>query len=200
MDKDSKRADGVAMNARSFYRETYIQPEWLNTWSEKEKGPNGKCFCKFCRKEVPPGRRRYWCSQECIDELNRQSGSPRQLAYKRDGGVCAHCGLDCEKLERVHDYLKYRAKKTWYHWEIEREIKTARPKWLDAFRAKYPWAKRHTWEADHERPVIEGGSEEGKEMANIRTLCIPCHRQETRKLHRRLANKRAGRQTLPGLE
>lgn len=181
-----------------FDRETYIQPKWLDTWSEKIKGPNGKCLCKFCRKEVPPGRRRYWCSQECVDELNRQSGTPRELAYRRDGGVCAHCGADCERLERVRDYLKYRAKVTWYHWAIEKDRKKARPKWLNSFRAKFPWANRHTWEADHETPVIEGGGEIG--MDNIRTLCVPCHHVQTKMLHQRLSDKRTGRRRLPGME
>lgn len=40
----------------------------------------------------------------------------------------------------------------------------------------------HFWEADHIVPVIEGGT---NELANLRTLCMRCHRAETAKLRRR---------------
>lgn len=46
------------------------------------------------------------------------------------------------------------------------------------------------WEADHIIPVSEGGGECGLE--NYRTLCIPCHRQETATLAKRRAAKRKG--------
>lgn len=41
------------------------------------------------------------------------------------------------------------------------------------------------WQADHIIPVIEGGGECGLE--NMRTLCTPCHKEETRNLLKRLA-------------
>lgn len=40
------------------------------------------------------------------------------------------------------------------------------------------------WEVDHIVPVVEGGGECG--MDNLRTLCVPCHRQVTRELMQRL--------------
>lgn len=40
------------------------------------------------------------------------------------------------------------------------------------------------WEADHIIPLIEGGE---NILANMRTLCILCHKIETRKLARRRA-------------
>lgn len=50
------------------------------------------------------------------------------------------------------------------------------------------------WEMDHIIPVCEGGGlkpgmtiEEA--MANLRTLCVKCHKTETGKLRRRLAGK-----------
>ena len=42
----------------------------------------------------------------------------------------------------------------------------------------------HFWQADHVLPVIEGGGSAGLE--NFRTLCTPCHAQETAKLRIRL--------------
>jgi 5-methylcytosine-specific restriction endonuclease McrA len=44
------------------------------------------------------------------------------------------------------------------------------------------------WQADHITAVAEGGGSSG--MDNFRTLCTPCHRMETSKLHQRLKNKR----------
>lgn len=57
------------------------------------------------------------------------------------------------------------------------------------------------WEADHAVPLIEGGS---YELDNLRTLCVPCHRAETKALAgrraqaRRLANEAAGMPLLGG--
>lgn len=44
------------------------------------------------------------------------------------------------------------------------------------------------WQADHIVPVAEGGGSCG--MQNLRTLCLPCHHQETRALMRRLREAR----------
>ena len=38
------------------------------------------------------------------------------------------------------------------------------------------------WEADHILPVVEGGD---SGLDNIRTLCIPCHREVTKALRER---------------
>lgn len=46
----------------------------------------------------------------------------------------------------------------------------------------------HLWEADHIVPVVEGGG--GCELDNYRTLCLECHRVETRALAQRRAQKR----------
>lgn len=43
------------------------------------------------------------------------------------------------------------------------------------------------WDADHIVPVCEGGR---TELSNIRTLCKPCHKAETRKLAARRAVRR----------
>ena len=44
------------------------------------------------------------------------------------------------------------------------------------------------WQPDHIVPVAEGGGE--CDMSNIRTLCTPCHINETKALHKRLKDKR----------
>jgi 5-methylcytosine-specific restriction endonuclease McrA len=51
------------------------------------------------------------------------------------------------------------------------------------------------WEMDHIIPISEGGilapgMTIAQAMANLRTLCRACHKSETRKLAKRLAEKR----------
>jgi len=45
-------------------------------------------------------------------------------------------------------------------------------------------SRRSLWDADHIRPVAEGGGQ--CDLDNLRTLCLPCHREVTADLRRRL--------------
>ena len=45
-------------------------------------------------------------------------------------------------------------------------------------------ARRTLWDADHILPVAEGGGQ--CDLDNLRTLCLPCHREATRELRVRL--------------
>lgn len=133
------------------------------------KGPNGRNLCRRCSEEVPRGRRTF-CSEACIHEwkLRTDAAYLRQETFKRDLGVCAVCALDT-KTERSRD---------------ERQS----------------WHRRcsgtgHLWQADHIKPVIEGGGECGLE--NIRTLCTACHRAETAALAKRRAQARRESKPLP---
>jgi 5-methylcytosine-specific restriction endonuclease McrA len=54
------------------------------------------------------------------------------------------------------------------------------------------------WDMDHLVPVIEGGG--GCGLDNLRTLCIPCHRAETRALAARRAAARRSSVTESGKE
>ncbi|TXH49477.1 MAG: hypothetical protein E6Q97_22670 [Desulfurellales bacterium] len=47
-------------------------------------------------------------------------------------------------------------------------------------------SKTNAWEADHIVPVCEGGGL--AELDNYRTLCVWCHKQETRNLAKRRAD------------
>lgn len=108
------------------------------------------------------------------------------------------CGLDAEQLLRIIDRLRERTDR--------RRLRSGEyrdPTDLDAARWErlcteltdrgYGFVDRwHTptlWEADHIVPVIEGGGCCGLE--NYRTLCIPCHRAETRKLRSRMRRQRS---------
>ncbi len=49
-------------------------------------------------------------------------------------------------------------------------------------------SRGHLWEADHVTECIRGGW--GKGIDNFRTLCIPCHKEETARLARERADER----------
>lgn len=136
------------------------------------RGPNGRRCCKWCGTEVS-GRRTVWCSDKCVDEmLVRVSQSHvRRVAWKRDKGICAQCGMDCTKLKRAIRGMSHTLRR-----EVVRIL-------------GIPHYRRGTlWHADHIVPVVEGGGKLG--VSNIRTLCWWDHRAVTVKLHRKRLNER----------
>jgi 5-methylcytosine-specific restriction enzyme A len=44
-------------------------------------------------------------------------------------------------------------------------------------------SRKSLWDADHIVPVVEGGGE--CDLANLRTLCLKCHRAATAALRKR---------------
>ncbi len=161
--------------------------------------------CRFCGGPVPKGRRTR-CSRECGFELDVRSnpGFARAMVHRRDRGRCELCNLDTDRLERIilrqrnmlagawgrrHGaglYVEYKGQR------IYGEHARAR-----VFRLLgLAFECGHLWEMDHRVPVVEGGGACGLE--NLRTLCIWCHRLETRKLARRLARGRTTQADLFG--
>ena len=141
------------------------------------RGSNGRLLCRWCHQEISEPRRRTWCSQVCVDQY-AAAANPRELVAKRDQGVCAICGADTRKLDRV---LRHAARSLGRDdgrvWRVQRDL--------------VRWAgfvpERSLWDADHIVPVVEGGT---MTLDNLRTLCVPCHRSETAALRKRLAQAR----------
>lgn len=146
----------------------------------KEKGPNGRGLCRWCKSEVPAGRFT-WCSDACVAEYRIRSdpGFARERVEQRDDGQCALCGTETLAWEHA------------YQAEIERLAQETQ-RVHQRFRAlRLP---DHTW-ADHVVPVVEGGGACG--LDNLRTLCIPCHHRETAALAARRARKNRKQIELP---
>ena len=131
-------------------------------------GPNNRPLCRWCNLEIPP-RRRTFCSDFCVHEwrLRTDPGYLREQVFERDKGICALCQTDTHRA-----FL-----------ELKKSRGTFKLKLLDRWGLK-KLNRKSLWDADHIVPVVEGGGE--CDLANIRTLCLPCHKQETEKLRRRL--------------
>lgn len=142
--------------------------------------------CRWCNTPVS-GRRRTWCGDDCVRAyMDQFPGSMRAAVEKRDNEVCAQCGRDCRVLmERI------RKRTDPFYGSSDRGAKVRALKWhrlLGRLGVSRGFRVRHLWEADHIRPLVEGG---GNELANMRTLCRPCHKAETRALAGRRAAVRA---------
>jgi len=139
-------------------------------WADRNrlaKGPNGRSLCRWCNLEVPKGRFTF-CSDWCVEEwrLRSDPGYLRERVLERDHGVCAGCGIDClaawRDLKRLRGVGRLKA---WAAWGLR------------------AGSRKSLWDADHVVPVVEGGGE--CDLANIRTLCLKCHRDRTAELRKR---------------
>lgn len=149
-----------------------------------------KGFCCWCQGPLPPppSRRTSWCSDACVAEyLAQDPKALREKVKERDRGVCAACGRDAEALAArikavLAPFWEYSAP-----WPAKkRALRLSR--WLDRLKlTRSTCSLRHLWEADHVVPVVEGGP---NTLGNLRTLCTPCHKAETRTLARRRAKAR----------
>jgi 5-methylcytosine-specific restriction endonuclease McrA len=127
--------------------------------AELERGPNGRALCRWCRLEVPAGRRTF-CSDFCVHEwrLRSDPGYLREKVLARDRGICALCGLDC--VAEFNHIRRLRGGK--------------RRLALDQWKARN---RSSLWDVDHILPVAQGGGE--CDLDNLRTLCLRCHRAVT---------------------
>lgn len=143
----------------------------------RERGPNGRGLCRYCGEEVPNGRRTWCCDEHFnIARLECDSGYQRELVFERDHGVCAICGTDTKELKKLMREMLIRDRGNYWGFQYE-ELK----------RALGFNADKSLWEADHLIPVVEGGADKG--LSNLRTLCVICHKRETKKLAKHRAKK-----------
>ena len=133
-------------------------------------GPLGRPLCRWCRLEILAPRRRTFCSAYCVHQwrLRSDPGYLRDQVFARDHGLCALCSTDT-----VRAYA-----------QLKRSRGSARAELLAMWGIASVTARRSLWDADHILPVAEGGG--GCDLDNLRTLCLPCHREQTADLRRRL--------------
>ena len=123
--------------------------------------------------EVLSRRRRTFCSEFCVHQwrLRSDAGYLRAQVFARDRGVCAECGGDTRAI--------YAA--------LRRARGTARAAGLRFYGMETIDSRRSLWDADHIVPVAEGGGQ--CDLDNLRTLCVACHREATRRLRQRMLTK-----------
>ncbi len=137
------------------------------------KGAAGRPLCRWCALEVPRGRRTF-CSADCVHQwrLRTNPGYLRDAVLARDHGICARCTVDTvaayRLMRRARGDHRARLLAIWGLRTLER---------------------KSLWDADHILPVVEGGGE--CDLANLRTLCLHCHRIVTAQLRERLRAARA---------
>ena len=134
------------------------------------RGPNGLPLCRWCELEILAKRRRTFCSDYCVHQhrLRTDPGYLRDQVFARDRGLCALCQADTPAI--------YAA--------LKRARGAARLAGLSLYGMKSIAARRSLWDADHILPVAEGGGQ--CDLENLRTLCLPCHREATAELRQRL--------------
>ena len=144
--------------------------------SDLARGPNGLPLCRWCDLDILARRRRTFCSDYCVDQwrLRTDPGYVRERVFARDGGVCAECGADTVRIFAA----------------LKRARGAALAAGLTFYGLKTISARRTLWDADHLRPVAEGGGQ--CDLDNLRTLCVACHREATAALRGRLAKIRPG--------
>ena len=177
-------------------------------------------ICRWCGGPLPKRRRR-WCSEECSHEFAIRSdpGYARLQVAARDHGVCASCGLDMQAVAAsINRQVRRHGRKGEWVGRIAVALRIAhRSYWASQPRGGDPmrisdarrrmgqekyraWVVREIrylpgfssnalWDMDHITPVCEGGG--GCGLDGLQTLCIWCHRRETKKLQGRLARRRA---------
>ena len=132
------------------------------------RGPNGRGICRWCSLEVP-SKRFTFCSDFCVHEwkLRSQPAYLREQVFLRDHGICAECSVDTVAAYRLLRASRGNSRRSLLeYWGLKR------------------YSRKSLWDADHIKPVAEGGGE--CDLDNLRTLCLRCHRAATLELRRRL--------------
>lgn len=154
----------------------------------------GFALCLYCSSRVPGiqsgAREGKYCSQRCMEEhkIRRKARDygPRELLYEVEQGICQICAIDAHALFEQVTSANPETRKSVLESTpfvklpiniLNRMVKNPKPGLF--------------WEADHITPVVEGGGQCGLE--NYRTLCVPCHRDVTKKLRKKMASHKKGK-------
>lgn len=142
------------------------------------RDPDGRGLCRVCGVRVS-GRRRTFCSDDCVQVYLQDDWKfIRGRVQKRDRGVCAACGLDTEILMRVMRRAGGRnGCWAWFLRDIWRQL-------------DFGLNQRALWEMDHILERARGGT---NDLANLQTLCVPCHKDKTSRFSRERAQDRRDR-------
>ena len=144
---------------------------------------------------VASGRWELFCGSSCTRSWRVRSSSAcyRRALFQVERGVCTACGVDADALaRRLRTIAKgdarweQRRRTVLLSWPRSRFGDPAYGKLADALvRSALDGA---AWQADHRRPVFQGGG--GCAVENLRTLCSCCHMDVTAEQARMRAEAR----------
>jgi hypothetical protein len=177
-------------------------------YRERTGWVRGTCTLASCRRPIEGGFR-LWCSEACatVYKIANDTKFAREQVRLRDAGVCAACGVDTEAtkrslyaLARDANLAAVRQRGADFRVVASPEARAASRALWDALRAAGVPAKKgadpeapvtvfvapHLWEADHVVEVVRGGD---TTLANLATLCLPCHKAKTKALAAARATK-----------
>jgi hypothetical protein len=167
--------------------------------------PAGDLPCPRCGMAEPAAA--VFC--EDVWRAWRSPGELRGFVLARDRGVCAGCGVDTAPFDTGRILREQYLSKVWHDRPDLRRSMRPRPEFRpdgtpwppEWWRARYDEAMawraanrvpvaESPWQMDHIIPVSRGGS--WTALANLRTLCVPCHRVVTAGQARERARARKG--------
>ncbi|KAJ1917843.1 hypothetical protein H4219_002953 [Mycoemilia scoparia] len=149
------------------------------------RGLNGNPLCLYCGKETNSPDMIFCESLDklgCVHELRLRQGSHyvRQCLLKRDSGICRYCKIDAHRIFELSLRCKSLGQKRGFMYILNSHD----PGWGTSMKKVYKdnfsaFTEGMFWEAAHVIDVKMGGGVCG--LYNYITLCIPCHRKETKR-------------------
>lgn len=144
------------------------------------QGPRPKGACRFCAGPCP-GRRRSWCSDECVVDYKIACNDPKAIEnalIQRDKEVCQSCGLDLNRfIKEMMELPLSRVEMNLWRLEgfvTDEKLESFQPT-LAGVSQLLSWIQgRRLWEAHHVVPVSKGGGL--CPLEGFTTLCLRCHK------------------------
>jgi 5-methylcytosine-specific restriction protein A len=144
----------------------------MNLLRQPPRKPNlqiGQGLCVWCGGKLE-GRRRSWCSDECVTEYRvaNFAGDAVRAVRARDHGVCAGCGLDTKTV------IKWRQSGEYHFYGQPPDGPVTPVEWHFT-----------EWHADHIVPLwsVDRSAPDAFRywtLDNLQTLCAPCHKAKSK--------------------
>ena len=153
------------------------KPPFDDEHRRRNKAGEPPC-CRWCGADVRRPRRS-WCSDACVAAYHATwPAVMRDACLKRDANTCQLCGF-CADL-----YHGPQPPGCWSSALLSSYVSGGADWWR---LTSEHWRDRLALEADHVVPLAEDGP---NTLDNLRALCVPCHKGETRSLAARRAQRR----------
>jgi len=158
---------------------------------ERDKATLEGRLCAWCGGQLPRASRlegveSTYCSRECAEQGRLKRGGMfassrvREQIFALEGGICRMCGINAHavytRVTALHPAERLNALIN-ANWRLPKTAKAMERLLQNPKEGDF-------WQADHIKAVAEGGG--GCGLENLRTLCVPCHSEETEKLRGRL--------------